>query len=397
MKCEVARDLMTLYVEGMCSEEGAKELEAHMQECPECVKALEKLKKELGSEEAVVKTDYSAENATALKPMKKVKKRLFRRMVVSVALGLFVIFIMCCIGMLSYGQMTNRGMSFSAIADAIKLKGVCESLAEGDTQALLDVVAFRIEDIYQINYEGTLYESFENYKESIKVSMDEAYKYYFEGKNIEVKIEEVWLTPYEENTADNMAVTVITIGFYEGENLVYTMDFGKVSPKKFVVYEETKEDEPNFVANLLPYEDVILEICLRHATTRQYDQLVAGQTLDRYGSGFVLGIDKAGTEEEKKAYSEAMRERVTELYMDKWYFKEVFFAPEEFDAEKNRWIYKVWFQVEDQNTGSIAIMEQRFAYYNSNLYVLEDEEPFIMATNGEIPDEIEQQLLEMFR
>ncbi len=397
MKCEVTKDLLTLYVEDMCSEVSKAELEIHIQECPECAKALEELKKELGSEEAVIKTDYSAENAAALKPMKKVKKRLFRRMAVSVALGLVVIFMLYCIGSLSYGQMTNRGMSFSAIADAIKLKSVCESLAEGDTQALLDVVAFRIEDIYQVKYEGSLYESFENYKESIKKSMDEAYEYYFEGKDIEVRIEELWLTPYDENTADNMATTAITIGFYEGENLVYTMDFGKVSPKKFVVYEETKENEPNFAANLLPYEDVILEICLRHATTRQYDQLVAGKEQERYGSGFVLGIEKVGTEEEKKAYSEAMRERVTKLYMDKWYFKEVFFAPEEFDTEKNRWIYKVWFQVEDQNTGSIAIMEQRFTYYNSNLYAIEEEVPAIMATNGEIPDEIEQQLLEMFR
>ena len=44
MKCELAKDLMTLYVEGMCSDASKEELEKHLQECPECAKQLETLR-----------------------------------------------------------------------------------------------------------------------------------------------------------------------------------------------------------------------------------------------------------------------------------------------------------------------------------------------------------------
>lgn len=397
MKCEIAKDLMTLYVEGMCSEEAKKELEVHLKECSNCANQLEELQKELNDAGLAKKADYTQENKKQLKPMKKVKKSLFRRKLVAVILGLLLIVVLLVVGQLSYGQMTNRGMSFSALADAARLKGVCESLAEGDSQELLDVMAFRIEDIYQIRYENSLHKSFEDYKAVVKQSMDETSAYYFGGKDIEVKVEEIWLSPYDENTADNMATTLIIIGFYEKEELIYTLEFGKVSPKKFIVYEQVEENAPTFVANLLPYDDVILEITLRHATTRQYESLRAGETTDRYGNGFQMIVEKNGTEEEKAAYKEGMKKRLKELYTSEWYFKEVLFAPEEFDVEKERWIYKVWFQVEDQETGNIAVLEQRFIYYNSDLYIMEDEEPAIMATNGEIPEAIEKQLLGLFR
>lgn len=395
MKCEVAKDLMTLYVEGMCSEASKAELEAHLQECPECTKQLEELKKELGDERITQKADYAEENKAALKPMKKVKKSLFRRKLAAVLLGLVLLAVLAGIGVLSYGQMTNRGMSFSAIADAIRLKGVCEKLVKGDTQALLDVIAFRLADVYEVRQEGD--EDFENYKKEIKRSMDEAYAYYFAGKDIEVKIEEVWLTPYEENTADDLAATAFMIGFYEGKEHIYTLQFGKISPKKFVVYEEIYDDRPTFAANLLTYDDVLLDITLRHATGNQYNKLVAGEEVANYGSGLYLIIEKGETEEEKSAYKKVLREHLDRLYESEWYIKEVFFAPDEYNVDKKRWIYKVWFQIEDQDTGNIAMLEQRFIYYNGDVYVMEDEEPTVMATNGEVPADIEKQLLELFR
>ncbi len=397
MKCEVAKDLMTLLVEGMCSAETQKELEAHLQECTDCAKQFERLQKELSNDAMMPKTDYSETNAAALKPMKKVKKKLLRRKIVVIILGIIIAAILGVIALLSYGQMTNRCLSFSAIADGIKVKSVCKSLAKGDTQALLDVLAFRIEDIYQVRNEGALSEGLEAYKQSIKESMDETYAFYFEGKDIRVKIDDLYMTPYDENIAENLASTSYVVGFYEGDELVYSMEFGKISPKKFIVYETTDENKPNFTANLLPYDNAILDICLRHANTRQYDSLVAGKTVDKYCPGLLLGIEKSGTEEERAAFSDDLRERITRLYEEKWYFKEILYAPEEFHVEKNRWIYKVWFQVEDQNTGTIAMLEQRFAYYNGDMYILEEEEPTIMATMGEVPATIEKQLLELFR
>ena len=397
MKCEVAKDLMMLYVEEMCSEASKEALETHLKDCPDCSKAYDALKKELEGPDLLAKQDYTDENMTELKPLKKVKKSLFRRKLISVVLGILLVIVLIGVVILSYGQMTNRGMSFSALADAVKLKSVCVKLTEGDTQALLDVIAFRIEDVYEVRNEDSMIEGFEEYKSAIKENMDEAYSYYFEGKDIDVRIEEIWLTPYEENAADNLAATAIMIGFYEGDELIYQMDFGKMTPKKFVIYEETYDDRPTFAANLLGYDDALLDITLRHAPSRQYKRLVAGEMVNNYGSGLALIIEKGETEEEKSAYKDVLKEHLNQLYTNKWYVKEVFFAPDEYNADKKRWIYKVWFQIEDQNTGNIAMLEQRFAYFNADLYILEDEEPVIMATDGEVPADIQKQLLGLFR
>lgn len=397
MNCEVAKDLMTLYVEDMCSPESKKALEEHVKECPACAEALKSVKNELEIESIASKSDYAGENASSLKPMKKVKKSLVRRKITAIVLSLLLVAVLAVIVFLSYGQVTNRWMSFSAIADAFKVKSVCEKLTEGDTKALLDVIAFRIEDYYSVRNDDSMTEGMEEYKKYIQSSMDEAYAYYFEGKDIKVKIEEIWLTPYEENLADNMVFTSYAVGFYEKGELIYSIDFGKITPKKYVLYEENVEGKPNFAANLRYYDDVILEICLRHSTARTYNALMAGRSVDNYGSGLVMGIRKTVDADEQQKFSDGLRQRLKVLYESGWYFKDVMFVADEFNEETNRWIYKVWFLSENQKDGTLAMMEQRFTYYNSNLYVMDEEEPAVIVQKGEVPEEIEIQLVNLFR
>lgn len=74
MNCEVAKDLMTLYVEDMCSQESKKALEEHVKECTACAGFLQKVRNELEVGEDADRKDYTQENETSLKPLKKVKK-----------------------------------------------------------------------------------------------------------------------------------------------------------------------------------------------------------------------------------------------------------------------------------------------------------------------------------
>lgn len=397
MNCELAKDLMTLYVEDMCSPESKKALEEHVKECPACSEALKNVKNELESESIASKPDYVRENASSLKPMKKVKKSLVRRKMIAIILGFLLIAVLTGIGLLSYGQVTNRWMSFSAITDALKVKSVCEKLTEGDTQALLDVIAFRIEDYYSMRVDDSMAEGMEAYKRYIQSTMDEAYAYYFEGKDIKVKIEEIWLTPYDENPADNLAYTSYAVGFYEKGELIYSIDFGKITPKKYLLYEENVEGKPNFSGNLRSYYDVILEICLRHSTSGTYNALKEGKSVANYASGLVTGIRGAVDADGQQEFSDGLEQRLKELYESGWYFKDVMFAADEFDAEDKRWIYKVWFLSENQEDGTLAMLEQRFSYYNSHLYVMEEEKPAVIVQKGEVPEEIEEQLVSLFR
>ena len=53
MKCEIARDLLPLYVDGICSEESKTEIEDHLEGCEHCRAELFQMKAELNKEVSV--------------------------------------------------------------------------------------------------------------------------------------------------------------------------------------------------------------------------------------------------------------------------------------------------------------------------------------------------------
>ena len=46
MKCEIIRDLLPLYCDGLCSEASKQEIEAHVAQCEECRACLAEMKEE---------------------------------------------------------------------------------------------------------------------------------------------------------------------------------------------------------------------------------------------------------------------------------------------------------------------------------------------------------------
>lgn len=70
ISCEVIRDLLPLYVEGIASEDSQMLVEEHLESCSNCAKELEYMKKQL---ENVLHTDVY------VRSLKKVKKALFKK------------------------------------------------------------------------------------------------------------------------------------------------------------------------------------------------------------------------------------------------------------------------------------------------------------------------------
>ena len=46
MKCDIIRDLLPLYCDGLCSEASKQEIEAHVAQCQECRACLAEMKEE---------------------------------------------------------------------------------------------------------------------------------------------------------------------------------------------------------------------------------------------------------------------------------------------------------------------------------------------------------------
>ena len=72
MKCEIIRDLLPLYCDGLCSEASKQEIEAHVAQCQECRACLAEMK-----EEAPVPL-LSPESETEVRVLQGVKKKFSR-------------------------------------------------------------------------------------------------------------------------------------------------------------------------------------------------------------------------------------------------------------------------------------------------------------------------------
>ena len=117
-----------------------------------------------------------------LKPMKKVKKKLMRGKIRLAIVGAVLAVIIGVLGFLSYGQITNECMSFSVLADTARIYSVCKSLADGDTEPFMDIIAYRIADQYTVNGSQEL-ENFDAYIAKVESDVKNACEYYFAGKN----------------------------------------------------------------------------------------------------------------------------------------------------------------------------------------------------------------------
>lgn len=395
MNCELARDLIILYAEDLCSDKTAEELKAHLEQCSECSKRLEEYKKELEGNKEENKRQNDKNSIEELKPMKKVKKKLVMGKVKVAILCVVLVVIVSGLGFLSFGEATNECLSFSAISDAVKIKSVCKSLSKGDTEPIMDILAYRVKDQYAVNGSEN-FTDYEAYKAQVEKDMTTAYEYYFAGKSVTVKIVGIDQYPYAEEAPTDSTNTDITIGFFEKDNLLYELAFGEVNADKFIVYELPRSGEPTFTTSILPYYDTSLDICLHYATKKAYTDLTEEKT-EKAGAGLALAVTKEGTDEEKEAYRTHIMEKMQMLCDEGWYYKDVMYFVDEYDTKAGKWIYKVWFMLEEQSSGNVVMLEQKFHYYRNQLYVINSSQAVIIGTEGEVSADIKTQMQNVFR
>ena len=72
MKCEIIKDLLPSYIEGLTSEESNRAIEDHLKNCPDCRRYLEEMR---GLVEA---PKIAAVSTIEIKPFKKLKKRTWK-------------------------------------------------------------------------------------------------------------------------------------------------------------------------------------------------------------------------------------------------------------------------------------------------------------------------------
>lgn len=381
MKCEVARDLLTLYVDDLCSPETRKEVEMHLKECDECGKKLEHYRKELKTAQSVV----AETEITEIEPMKKVKKKMKKSKGKVIALSIILLLVLGNLGILCFGEATNLCPGFTTISDVIKIKAACDDLAKGKTEKFMELMAFRLEDRYILRATGA-FEDEEEYKAAVLENMNAAYECYFKGKEIDVKLSDIGVFPYKERMSADDYTSYISVKFYEGDTMVRCMEFTKVSKDYFTVYEDIGKSTddpllPSFTDGIIPYDDIIYKIAMPYATQSNYKKLINGET-QRMGSGLELIIEKPGEEENEK-FSNQIREKMENLMQRGCYIKNTSYSLTDYDENIGKWIYKVWITYEDQHSGCVFVTEQNFISHNNSLYVIEDDAPVVSSVSSE--------------
>lgn len=90
MKCEIIRDLLPSYIEGLTSEESNRAIEDHLKNCPDCSKYLEEMRGKVDAPE------IEMVDAKEIRPFKKLKKRTWK------AIGATVLICLLLFGGTSY-------------------------------------------------------------------------------------------------------------------------------------------------------------------------------------------------------------------------------------------------------------------------------------------------------
>lgn len=124
MKCSVAKDLIPLYAEGLCSDETARELEKHFSDCEECRSLKEGFSPPDNAEESRLKFD----------PFQKIGRKIRQSKIAITALCLLLTAALAAICALGYGELHPQSgwLSFSEIVQTIEINRIANYFAEGE-------------------------------------------------------------------------------------------------------------------------------------------------------------------------------------------------------------------------------------------------------------------------
>ena len=131
MNCNIARDLLASYNDGLLEEETVKDLEAHLKDCPECRKL-----NELYAADIETKNDKKSK-VTKEKAFKKVKRKLRKNRIIAVVSITLASLLMLGAVILSIGQVVKNDIcpSWEALIRYAEVSSITKSFAEGDMES----------------------------------------------------------------------------------------------------------------------------------------------------------------------------------------------------------------------------------------------------------------------
>ena len=122
MKCDIIKDLLPLYAEGLCSDASREEIEEHLKNCEDCRKLAET------PVEQIIPVEVPEEKNA----MKKVSRKIKRSKLLTVLIGTVLAAVVGCICYLSYGQIVKgyNSPSFDTVFQDLEVRHLIRIMAK---------------------------------------------------------------------------------------------------------------------------------------------------------------------------------------------------------------------------------------------------------------------------
>lgn len=127
--CEIAEDLLPLYVDNVCSDQSKRAVEEHLQECEKCRKLIE-------STHAVAVPHIEPDQPTADQAVKKGFKKIQLRWWASILLVIIIIPLL----FLGWNQYHNRGIHYTNVYEYTIGNAFMELLKEGNYEKAYEYI-----------------------------------------------------------------------------------------------------------------------------------------------------------------------------------------------------------------------------------------------------------------
>lgn len=219
IKCNIARDLLPLYFDGLCSDETKGQLEEHMEHCEECRKLMQSLEANQPMPEGDEEWDKS------IRPLKKIRKKLRKKNALIAVCVCLLLLLTAGTAVLTYGQITRKGISFELLWEAARFRHIGKQFVGGDIEPLYEALSsgYQFQDA-ESGVVRLAYGDEESYDQDMKAAILEKYHQYFDGKDLTYKgIEKI-----EYLAAPSMGwsrILYISLKFEGNDDLIYYMAF----------------------------------------------------------------------------------------------------------------------------------------------------------------------------
>lgn len=124
LSCQIIRDLIPLYEDGVCSQESREAVLEHLSECEEC-RALVQSTQLLP--ELALQPDEPQTEQAVVSSFRKLRRRWRMSLI-----AMLVLIPVCLFGYLGYHEASNRGLSFSNLDEAILANRFVDALESGN-------------------------------------------------------------------------------------------------------------------------------------------------------------------------------------------------------------------------------------------------------------------------